>query len=195
LGIFLNIRSSQILSFVKFTTTINHEELKTYSLKNLPSETVAYLHMIFWPYYNLKAEQAFSVFKMHISTRATKCLSTKNGVSSIFLRVHRSKNAIHKPTHTFGVKIINKKYVFNYYSGSSGGSLVATPDCKLQSWVQIQQSPQPTVDCQSLDGQPSGMALCCRLSSEGRQRRIYLKKTPKTIKEKNLSLFKSAVVG
>jgi hypothetical protein len=57
--------------------------------------------------------------------------------------------------------------------GSSGGSYVATPDYKLQSWVQIQQSPQPTVDCQSLDGQPSGMALCCRLSSEGRQRRIY----------------------
>ncbi len=23
--------------------------------------------------------------------------------------------------------------------GSSGGSVVATPDCKLQSWVQIQQ--------------------------------------------------------
>ncbi len=44
--------------------------------------------------------------------------------------------------------------------GSSGGSLVATPDCKLQSWVQIQQSPQPKVDCQSLDGLPSGMALC-----------------------------------
>jgi hypothetical protein len=43
--------------------------------------------------------------------------------------------------------------------GSSGGSLVMAPDCKLQSWVQIQQSPQPTVDCQSLDGLPSGMAL------------------------------------
>jgi hypothetical protein len=37
------------------------------------------------------------------------------GVSSIFLRVHRSKNAIHKPTHTFGVKMVNKKYAFNYY--------------------------------------------------------------------------------
>jgi hypothetical protein len=59
--------------------------------------------------------------------------------------------------------------------GSSGGSLVATPNCKLQSWVQIQQSPQPTMDCQSLDGLPSGMALCCRLSSEGRQRSIYKK--------------------
>jgi hypothetical protein len=42
-------------------------------------------------------------------------LATRIGVSSIFLRVHRSKNAIHKPTHTFGVKIVNKKYVFNYY--------------------------------------------------------------------------------
>ncbi len=69
--------------------------------------------------------------------------------------------------------------------GSSGGSLVATPDCKLQSWVQIQQSPQPTVDCLSFDGLPSGMALCCRLSSEGRQRSIY-KETPKTIKEKKI---------
>ncbi len=69
--------------------------------------------------------------------------------------------------------------------GSSGGSLVATPDCKMQSWVQIQQSPQPTVDCQSLDGLPSGMALCCRLSSEGRQRSINKKKT-KTIKEKKI---------
>jgi hypothetical protein len=68
--------------------------------------------------------------------------------------------------------------------GSSGGSLVATPDYKLQSWVQIQQSPQPTVDCQSLDGQPSGMALCCRLSSEGRQRRIYLKKHQKQLRKK-----------
>ncbi len=67
--------------------------------------------------------------------------------------------------------------------GSSGGSLVATPDCKLQSWVQIHQSPQPTVDCQSLDGLPSGMALFCRLSSEGRQRSIYIKHK-KTIKEK-----------
>ncbi len=69
------------------------------------------------------------------------------------------------------------------HCGSSSGSLVATPDCKLQSWVQIQQSPQPTVDCQSLDGLPSRMALCCTLSSEGQQRSIY-KKTPKTIKEK-----------
>jgi hypothetical protein len=43
---------------------------------------------------------------------------------------------------------------------------------KLQSWFQIRQSPQPTVDCQSLDGLPSGMALRCRLSSEGQQRRI-----------------------
>ncbi len=29
----------------------------------------------------------------------------------------------------------------------------------LQSWAQIRQSPQPTVDCQSLDGLPSGMVL------------------------------------
>ncbi len=69
--------------------------------------------------------------------------------------------------------------------GSSGGSLVATPDCKLQSWVQIQQSPQPTVDCQSLDGLPSGMALCCRLSSERRQRSIY-KKHQKQLRKKKI---------
>jgi hypothetical protein len=63
--------------------------------------------------------------------------------------------------------------------GSSGGSLGAVVAhwsrhqiVKLQSWVRIQQSPQPTVNCQSLDGLPSGMALRCRLSSEGRQRRI-----------------------
>jgi hypothetical protein len=35
------------------------------------------------------------------------------GVSSIFLCVHRSKNEIHKPTCTFRLKIVNKKYVFN----------------------------------------------------------------------------------
>jgi hypothetical protein len=78
--------------------------------------------------------------------------------------------------------------------GSSGGSLVATPDCKLQSWVQIQQSPQPTVDCQSLDGQPSGMALCCKLSSEGRQRRIYNKKNTKKNKGKK-KIYKHCTVG
>ncbi len=57
----------------------------------------------------------------------------------------------------------------------------------LQSWVRIQQTPQPTLDCQSLDGLPSGMALPCRLSSEGRQRRIWTIGTslpPKTFKEK-----------
>jgi hypothetical protein len=59
---------------------------------------------------------------------------------------------------------------------SSGGSLVATPDCK--TWVPIQQSPQPTVDCQSLDALSSGMVLHYSLSSKGRQRRIYTKKMP-----------------
>ncbi len=74
-----------------------------------------------------------------------------------------------------------------WWLGSSGGSLVATPDCKLQSWVQIQQSPQPTVDCQSLDGLLSGMALCCRLSSEGRQRSIYIKHQKQLRKKKKFS--------
>ncbi len=63
-----------------------------------------------------------------------------------------------------------------------------TPDCKLQSWVQIQQSPQPTVDCQSLDGLPSGMALCCRLSSEGRQRSIYKKHQKQFRKKKKKNI-------
>jgi hypothetical protein len=72
--------------------------------------------------------------------------------------------------------------------GSSGGSLVATPDCKLQSWVQIQQSPQPTVDCLSFDGLPSGMALCCRLSCEGRQRSIYKKHQKQLRKNKKLKI-------
>jgi hypothetical protein len=68
--------------------------------------------------------------------------------------------------------------------GSSGGSLVATPDCKLQFWVQIQQSPQPTVDCQSLDGLPSRMALCCMLPLRDGSGEFLYKKTPRTIKEK-----------
>ncbi len=72
--------------------------------------------------------------------------------------------------------------------GSSGGSLVMAPDCKLQSWVQIQQSPQPTVDCQSLDGLPSGMALWCRLSSEGRQRSIYKKHQKQLRKKKKYNI-------
>jgi hypothetical protein len=38
-----------------------------------------------------------------------------DGVSAIFLRVHISKNELHKPTHTFGERMVNKKYVFNYY--------------------------------------------------------------------------------
>ncbi len=44
--------------------------------------------------------------------------------------------------------------------GSRGGSLVVTPDYETAVLAQIQQSPQPTVDCQSLDGLLSGMALC-----------------------------------
>jgi hypothetical protein len=98
----------------------------------------------------------------------------------------------------FGIKnLTNERCIIFYFWGSSGGSLVATPDCKLQSWVQIQQSPQPTVDCQSLDGLPSGMALCCMLSSEGRQRSIC-KKHQKQLRKKKLfstSRNKSCMVG
>jgi hypothetical protein len=55
-------------------------------------------------------------------------------------------------------------------SGSSGGSMLATLDCEtvvLGSNPAI--SPAYTVDCESLDGLPSGVALPCRLSSEGRE--------------------------
>ncbi len=69
--------------------------------------------------------------------------------------------------------------------GSSGGSLVATPDCKPAVPGSNQQSPQPTVDCQSLDGLPSGMVLHCRLSSEGRQKRINTKKGQQIIAKKH----------
>jgi hypothetical protein len=51
---------------------------------------------------------------------------------------------------------------------SSGGSLVATPDFETA----VLGSPQPTVDCQSLDRLPSGMALLSMLSSEGQHGRI-----------------------
>ncbi len=37
------------------------------------------------------------------------------GVSLICLCVHRSKNVIHKPTHPFWTKMVNKKYVFNFF--------------------------------------------------------------------------------
>jgi hypothetical protein len=73
--------------------------------------------------------------------------------------------------------------------GSSGGSLVATPDCKpAVPGSNLAISPAYS-GLSSLDGLPSGMVLHCRLSSEGRQRRINtLKKGPlldqKTIKEK-----------
>jgi hypothetical protein len=62
--------------------------------------------------------EKFNAMQKKTGTKMTKpysFLSCEVGVSSIFLRVHRSKNAIHKPTHTFGVKMVNKKYVFNYY--------------------------------------------------------------------------------
>ncbi len=49
------------------------------------------------------------------------------------------------------------------------------------------------MDCQSLDGLPSGMALPCRLSSEGRRRRKLTRGTsvpPKTISEKIVNVGK-----
>jgi hypothetical protein len=43
--------------------------------------------------------------------------------------------------------------------------LVATLDCETAvACVRIQQFPQPSAECQSLDRLPPGMALCCRLS-------------------------------
>jgi hypothetical protein len=41
------------------------------------------------------------------------CLDNFLGVSSIFLRVHKSKNEPHKPRHTFWIKMVNWKLVFN----------------------------------------------------------------------------------
>jgi hypothetical protein len=54
--------------------------------------------------------------------------------------------------------------------GSNGGSLVVSSNCKPPSSPRF-ESPEPIVDCQFLDGLPSGMVLHCRLYSEGRQRR------------------------
>jgi hypothetical protein len=70
--------------------------------------------------------------------------------------------------------------------GSSRGSLAVTPDHKtavrgLNPAISLAYC---TVNCQSLDGQPSGMILHCRLSSEEGQKRINTKEAsgpPKTI--------------
>jgi hypothetical protein len=57
-------------------------------------------------------------------------------------------------------------------SGSSGGSLVVTPDCETAVLGSNPAISQAYSGFQTLDGLASGMALCCRLSSEGRQRRM-----------------------
>ncbi len=69
---------------------------------------------------------------------------------NIFIVVKR-----HQQENFFIFYISATYYCRSYWS--SGGSLVATQDCK--TWVRIQQSPQPTVDRKSLDGPPSGMVL------------------------------------
>ncbi len=56
--------------------------------------------------------------------------------------------------------------------GSSGGSLVATPDCKTAVLGSNPAISPVYSGLLSWDGRPSGMALRCRLSSEGRQRKI-----------------------
>jgi hypothetical protein len=92
----------------------------------------------------------------------------------------------------YGLLPSSKVYIFIGGGGRSGGLLVAKPDCKTAVLGSNPASPQPTVDCQSLDGLQSGMALPCRLSSEGRQRRILTTGTsvpPKTIKEKKIYFF------
>ncbi len=37
------------------------------------------------------------------------------GQFDLYQRFHRSENEIHKPTRSFSVKMVNKKYVFNSY--------------------------------------------------------------------------------
>jgi hypothetical protein len=82
--------------------------------------------------------------------------------------LHRSHIENHIESSVMGLSLLPKATVQDNFL--SGGSLVATPDVILQSWVRTQQSPQPTVDCKSLDKLPSGLSLPCRLSSEGRHR-------------------------
>ncbi len=65
--------------------------------------------------------------------------------------------------------------------GSNGGSMVATPDCETAVL-----GSNPTIS-PAYSGLPSGMALPCRLSSEGRQRRILTTGTsvpPKKLRKK-----------
>jgi hypothetical protein len=83
--------------------------------------------------------------------------------------------------------VAHRGAVVAHWLGSSGGSLVATPDCKT-AVLGSNPAISPTYSgLLSRDGLPSGMALRCRLSSEGRQRKILTIGTsvpPKTIKEK-----------
>jgi hypothetical protein len=67
--------------------------------------------------------------------------------------------------------------------------LVATPDCETAVLGSNPAISPATVDCQSLDGLPSGIVLQCRLFFVGQQRRIKTVKAsvpPKTIKKKVL---------
>jgi hypothetical protein len=81
---------------------------------------------------------------------------------------------------------------------SDGGSLVATPDCEaavLDSNLAI----SPAYNGLPVHGWAAiwGMALCCRLSSEGPQKRIQTKGTyvpPKKFKEKKVLLMKKPEV-
>ncbi len=56
--------------------------------------------------------------------------------------------------------------------GSSGGSLVVTPDCKTAVLGSNPAISPAYSGLLSGDGLPSGMTLCCRLSSEGQQRKV-----------------------
>jgi hypothetical protein len=69
--------------------------------------------------------------------------------------------------------------------------LIATPDYETAVLGSNPVISPAYSGLQSLDGLPSGMALCCRLSFERRQRGIEIIGTyvpPKTIKKKILSL-------
>ncbi len=53
------------------------------------------------------------------------------------------------------------------HCGSSGGSLVVTPDCETAVLGSNPAISPAYSGLKPLDGLPSGMALQCRLSSEG----------------------------
>ncbi len=84
--------------------------------------------------------------------------------------LHRSHIENHKESSVMGLPLLPIATVQDNFL--SGGSLVATLDCDTAVLGSNPAISQPTLGCQSLDGLPSGMALPCMLSCEGRHRSI-----------------------